>query len=430
MNTKQTGFRRLGQAEAEIHRRRSETAATSFAANTAAYRAGDPLGSQPINKERTMLNLFEIKTVIVGDADRALLWRNRQFVRVLEAGVYRFWDPLNRLSIRSFDLREPEVELPEVDVLLNTHPQMVAETFQVVELADREIGLVYIADKLQSVLGPGSRRVYLRGPVAVRVDRIDISENFAVDPAIARQLARNGSSMAWAEVGKQQIGLLTVDGVLERTLETGTHAFWKFQRSISVEVIDLRWQNVEVTGQEMLTQDKVSLRINLSASWRVVDAIKAVTELKGYADFLYRELQFGLRQAVATRTLDTLLGDKGALEGEIFTHVRDRVAENGLELRSVGVKDIILPGDMKLILNQVVEAEKAAQANVIRRREETAATRSALNTAKLMADNPALMRLKELETLEKVTDKIDKLTVFGGLDGVLNDVVKLRSSAM
>ncbi len=93
------------------------------------------------------------------------------------------------------------------------------------------------------------------------------------------------------------------------------------------------------------------------------------------------------------------------------------------EVRSVGVKDVILPGAMKDILNKVIEAEKVAQANVVKRREETAATRSLLNTARLMDDNPTLLRLKELEILEKVTEKVDRLTVFGGLDGILNDTV-------
>ena len=83
----------------------------------------------------------------------------------------------------------------------------------------------------------------------------------------------------------------------------------------------------------------------------------------------------------------------------------------------------------KDILNQVVETEKAAQANVIKRREETAATRSLLNTAKLMDENPTLLRLKELEALEKVAEKVDRLTVFGGLDGVLNDTVRIGIKA-
>jgi regulator of protease activity HflC (stomatin/prohibitin superfamily) len=137
-------------------------------------------------------------------------------------------------------------------------------------------------------------------------------------------------------------------------------------------------------------------------------------------------MQYGLRKAVSTKTLDDLLGDKASLDGDIFAHVRGRVSELGIEVLGVGIKDVILPGEMKEILNSVVQAEKAAQANIIRRREETNATRSALNTAKLIEDNPILMRLKELEALEKVTEKIDKLTVFGGLDGVLNQLVKLR----
>ena len=81
---------------------------------------------------------------------------------------------------------------------------------------------------------------------------------------------------------------------------------------------------------------------------------------------------------------------------------------------------------MKTLLAQVVEAEKAAQANVIRRREETAATRSLLNTAKVMEDSPLALRMKELETLERVVERIDSLQVVGGLEQVMNGLVKLR----
>lgn len=73
----------------------------------------------------------------------------------------------------------------------------------------------------------------------------------------------------------------------------------------------------------------------------------------------------------------------------------------------------------------MVEAEKEAEANLIRRREETAATRSLHNTAKMMEGNPTLMRLKELEVLEKVTERIGTLTVHSGLEGVLKDIIKL-----
>jgi regulator of protease activity HflC (stomatin/prohibitin superfamily) len=95
-------------------------------------------------------------------------------------------------------------------------------------------------------------------------------------------------------------------------------------------------------------------------------------------------------------------------------------------VRGIGVKDIILPGDMKDILGKVVEAEKLAQANVIRRREETNATRSLLNAAKVMEDNPTALRLKELESLEKVTEKVGNISVYGGLDGVLDQLVRIK----
>jgi regulator of protease activity HflC (stomatin/prohibitin superfamily) len=141
------------------------------------------------------------------------------------------------------------------------------------------------------------------------------------------------------------------------------------------------------------------------------------------------DTEFALREAIGSRTLDELLGAKGELDREIQNSARSKIEEHGIRLASVGIKDVILPGEMKEILNRVVEAEKVAQANLIKRREETAATRSLLNTARLMDENPTLLRLKELETLEKVTEKVDKLTVFGGLDGVLKDVVRIQVPA-
>ena len=95
-------------------------------------------------------------------------------------------------------------------------------------------------------------------------------------------------------------------------------------------------------------------------------------------------------------------------------------------LAACGEPDIILPGEMRDILNRVVAAQKEAEANVIRRREETNATRSLLNTAKVMAENPVMLRLKELEALESIASKVDRLTINNGTAGLLNDVARLR----
>ena len=86
----------------------------------------------------------------------------------------------------------------------------------------------------------------------------------------------------------------------------------------------------------------------------------------------------------------------------------------GVEVINSGLKDIILTGEMKEIMNRVLIAQKQAEANVITRREETASTRSLLNTAKLMEDNSMLFKLKEMEYIEKIAEKINNISVSGG----------------
>jgi regulator of protease activity HflC (stomatin/prohibitin superfamily) len=374
-----------------------------------------------------------MKRIVIAQHERGLLFRNRTFETVLEPGVYRMFDPLKRTYVQVFDLTVAEFEHPRVDFLVKDARATVEKYFQIVETGDREVGVVYKNGKLAGVLAPGKRQLYWRGPVDVRVVKHDISREFELLPDLAKVLARTkaldtpvADAISTVEVPDTAVGLLIVDGELTKVLAPGLHAFWKYQRTLKVEIVDARVQAMEVAGQEILTRDKVSLRMNLTALWQVADAVKARGTLSNFVEYAYKELQFALREAVGARTLDELLGDKGVLDREIADVVRPKLEEHGLVLRSVGVKDVILPGEMKAILNQVVEAEKVAQANLIRRREETAATRSLLNTARLMDENPTLLRLKELETLEKVTEKIDKLTVFGGLDGVLKDVVRIK----
>lgn len=375
--------------------------------------------------------MLGIKRVVVGDGERALLYKNRRFERVLGPGVTWVWDLLARSEVRVFDLATVEYAGKDVEVLVQRLGAALADTFVLADVAVTEVGLVSKNGKLEDVLAPGSRKLYWKGPVMVAVEKLPLAEGLEVPEAAAKRLRQIGVLERFAvavNVPAESAGLVFVDGKLSRTLAPGAYAFWNFQKNVSAEVIELRVQSVEVAGQELLTKDKVSLRVNLSASIRVTDAVAVKTKVAKYLDYLYRELQFGLRKAVSAKTLDELLGDKASLDADIFAYAKGRVSEVGIEVLGVGVKDVILPGEMKEILNSVVQAEKAAQANVIRRREEANATRSLLNTAKLIEEGPTLMRLKELEALEKVTEKIEKLTVFGGLDGVLNQLVKLRGS--
>ena len=373
--------------------------------------------------------MFWTRRVVIGDAERGLVYRNRRFERALAPGVYRLSAWRDRLDVVVHDIRKPEYAGDDVDALIAALGGKLDKTFVLADIGTEELGLVSKNGKLEDVLAPGLRKLYWRGLVQVEVEQVSLAEGLRVAPDVARRLRQLGVLGRVAvvlEVPAESAGLVFVDNTLAQVVEAGSYAFWNFRKDVAVETVELRVQSMEVSGQELLTRDKVSLRVNLAASLRVTDPVAARTRVAKYGDYVYRELQYGLRKAVAAKTLDELLGDKATLDAEIFAYVRGRVEALGIEVLGVGVKDVILPGEMREILNGVVQAEKLAQANVIRRREEANATRSLLNTAKLIEDSPVMMRLKELEALEKVTEKIDKLTVFGGLDGVIRQLVTLK----
>jgi regulator of protease activity HflC (stomatin/prohibitin superfamily) len=378
---------------------------------------------------------MKIQRAIVKKNERGLLLRNGNFERVLQPGTHWLFHGIDTLGVETFALEQPAFTHDLADYLMAREPDVVAAEFVRVELTETQVGLRCENGTLVEVLPPATRRLYWKGLVDVTVEVIDIAAAAEVAPVVVArlvqtQLRKRGVTgligVLQVQVPEHGAGILSIDGKVERMLTPGSYAFWKFNRNVAVEAVDLRLQAIEVTGQDILTRDKVGLRLNLSATWRFVDALKAYTQLAKPAEHLYRELQFGLRAAVGTRTLDELLENKTVIDEVVTAHVRTRLAAYGIELDGVGVKDIVLPGEMKTILARVVEAEKSAEANVIRRREETAATRSLLNTAKVMEGNPVALRMKELETLERVAERIDKISVFGGLDQVLNGLVKLR----
>jgi hypothetical protein len=164
------------------------------------------------------------------------------------------------------------------------------------------------------------------------------------------------------------------------------------------------------------------LRVNAYAQYRVADVEKALLQNKDYERQLYVSFQLALREYIGTMTLDELLEKKETIAPFILKAVTGNAKALGVDVIGFGIRDIILPGDVKEIMNQVLVAEKKAQANIIMRREETASTRSLLNTAKLMEDNAMLFKLKEMEYVEKIADKINSISVSG--NGVLIDQLK------
>lgn len=376
------------------------------------------------------------KRIVLDASQRGLKFVRGQLTEVLQPGTHWHWTFARDVRIEVLSLGQGEFNLAQADVLFQANRECLSAVVEQVDIGIHELGLIYREGRLFAVLAPGSRRFYWRQPWNFEVKRQSIAEDFRIpadllslliQPQNAKLLTELSSSIILKEVPEHHLGLLMVNGKVDEPLNPGLYGFWKLGRMLNIETLDLRALAMDVQGQEILSRDKVSLRVNLAAEVQVQDALTLRRQSTDWKDAVYRTLQFGLREAIGTRTLDQLLANKGELDGAIRQYAEPRLDSLGIRLVNVGIKDIILPGEMKALLNQVVEAEKQAQANLIKRREETAATRNLLNTAKLLEENPVLMRLKELEALEKVTEKIGQLTVFGGLDGVMKQLVSLRA---
>jgi regulator of protease activity HflC (stomatin/prohibitin superfamily) len=205
------------------------------------------------------------------------------------------------------------------------------------------------------------------------------------------------------------VALRFVNGVLDAELPAGRHAAFTAVEKVSFAVIDLKERLLHVTGQEVMTKDRVTLRLNLSSAFRVTDARRLATVARNPDDVLYLAMQLAARDAVSSRTLDELLAAREELAKAMTSAVAERASAVGLELSELGLKDLVLPGEMKELLNKVIGAQKEAEANVIFRREETAATRSLAQTAKVLSENPLLVRLKELEAYKDLAHKVGQV---------------------
>lgn len=380
------------------------------------------------------------KTVTVAENQRVLMLKSQQLADVLLPGKHKMWDFKNELEFITFDINQLFFSEKNADRLYR-NSETLRNHISHWKLSSSEVGLLYVDDLLQGIVAPGEHIYVWKDTGELRLETISIDDNLSVDEQLLFLINRAGANsasrlirssrtvaikpIADVAVAKEHVGLLYVNGKFVRRLQAGQHAFWQFNHTIEVKAFDCRTQMLEISGQEILSKDRVSLRINLSANIKVLDPELAARSVDKVEDYVYKTLQLALREAVGTKSLDDILLDKLYVNETVKQLVSGQLDDIGISLVNVGVKDIILPGEMKAILNQVVEAQKAAEANVIKRREETSATRSLHNTAKVMENNPTLMRLKELEALEKVSDKIGNLTVYGGLEGLMNGVVKI-----
>lgn len=359
-----------------------------------------------------------MKRVRINAGKIGLVFRKGDYKRILTAGSH-WLNPFE--TIEQYDMSKPFY--PSIDLNVLLRDEKLVQHLIIVEVGDNELVLQYENGNFKNVLTPG-RYAFWKGLIDYKFIKADLSK-IEITEAIDLLSIKRRELVPYVRVCKiesYENGVLFVDNKVEKILGPGEYYFWKNAKEVSVAKVDLRQLQLEVSGQEILTKDKAALRINFYTQYKVIDVTKAVVDNKDYEKQLYIFLQFALREYIGKLTLDDLLENKEAITEYVMKSLEGKAENLGVEIRGCGVRDIILPGEMKEIMNRVLIAQKQAQANVITRREETASTRSLLNTAKLMEENEMLFKLKEMEYVEKIADKIGEITVSG--NGQIVDQLK------
>lgn len=328
--------------------------------------------------------------------------------RLLPVGVHRFWRLDGTVMVDVLRVDRPPPTDPRILALLG-------ERVRTVEIGAGQRGVVFKDGVPITRLAPGRHRIWAE---RARIVTFETTAEPPTQNAITKLLA---DEIVQTIVGAHQRGLLFVAGRFEQVLGPGRHVFWNTADApTSIAVIDMRRQILNVAGQELMTKDKVTLRLSLTVDWAPLDP-EQFQVTADPAAAIYSVAQLALRDFVGGVTLDELLEGRDALREFLIARVTPAAEQFGVRIFSVGVKDIMLPGEMKTLLNRVIEAEKQAAANAILRRDAAQVTRAQANAAQLMADRPMLLRLKELEALQDIAGRIDELKVIVGPE----DVAKL-----
>ncbi len=353
-----------------------------------------------------------MKKVIIKKDQRGLLFKDGDYVKYLKPGKYSF-NPFLKYTVLYSDVNHL-LDTQGRNLNLFIEDEELVKDLIVIDVKNHEVAVHFEDDKLVDILGPGKYAYWniMKKHEYTLFDIRNPEINGTLDSAVLND-PRIEEHIICLDVPDQTKGILYYDNVVQKVLDPGRYHFLKGPVQLNVRVIDLRQQQLDMTGQEIMTEDKITLRINFVSQYKITDPLKTVA-IKDFEDQLYIVMQLILREYIGCLKLDELLVKKQEIGAFVLERLKEKSFEFGIEFVFAGVKDIILPGDIKDILNTVLVAEKKAQANVITRREEVASTRSLLNTARLMEENQTLYRLKELEFLEKICEKIGNVSLTGG----------------
>ena len=366
-----------------------------------------------------MKKLFQ--TVVINENQRGLLFKNGKYTEILMPGKHRFF---TGCEVRIAELSQPLCrDLIALYDILRADEEFRKQT-TVLTVGDAALALHYVDGRFAGILESGIH-VFWTVSHEHTFTIADISSP-AVDLTIPRHVLDSipAAYIRTVQVEEHQKARLYFDKKLVQMLDAGVYYFWRGPIAVDIATIDTRITRMDITGQEILTQDKVAVRVNVTANYRVTDLEKLGSLVDDYRDQLHLCAQLALRDYIGKHKLDEILENKAALSLFILEKLKERAEICFVEIIDADVRDIILPGEIREIMNTVLLAEKRAQANVITRREEVASTRSLLNTAKLMDENRTLYKLKELEYIERIFENVSTVSLNGG-GGLISQITGL-----
>lgn len=363
-----------------------------------------------------------MKKYTIKENECGYLTKNGRFVKILTAGTYRFFETAGyQVDITAMTGEVKTFGIPE-EVLMQD--QEFAGRVVKAVLPDTSIALRFVNQSYKEVL---------TRPETLFWNVFEKNEFQIIDITTSRMedsLPRYYMDLMPAKFYKRivvkdgETGLLYEDGRYKEELGPGVYYFWNYGKEVTCKIFNLKLQQLDISGQEILTADKVGVRVNLVCSYRITSPKELVRTVENVSGLIYTSAQLMVREYVGRLKLDELLNQKEEMAAYVWGRLKEKEAEYCVEITGAGIKDIILPGEIRDIMNTVLLAEKRAQANMITRREETASTRILLNTARLLDENQTLLKLKELEYLERICDKVGNITINGG-KGILEQLGEL-----
>ena len=257
-------------------------------------------------------------------------------------------------------------------------------------------------------------------------------------------------------------GLQYLDGKLVQVLAAGRYKLrgrgWLGNGPLEeIVLVDVRQRDLTIKGQEILTADKVAIRVSIITQFQVTDPRAALHNVENYEDRLYSDVQLAARRSLASMNLEEILTNRNQLSEDISRDVTESAASYGVLISRADVKDLIFPGNLQEIMNRVLTAERLSQAQLVEARTKAEQNRIEANArneiarvqaeqnreatllnaqseaeatqiraqaelqtlqqrqseAQLYGQNPALLRLRELETLSNLAHNAEARIYIG-----------------